>query len=108
MYKFFFFFFNFILVEPQITNNHLTRKAAANVGSDVKLYCRARGSPLPKFIWTFNDKTLSPNITTDKYKITRKEVNKNNNKNNNILNILYKKYFIFLSYQNLRLNQHYQ
>ncbi|XP_014296084.1 nephrin isoform X2 [Microplitis demolitor] len=62
--------------EPQITNNHLTRKAAANVGSDVKLYCRARGSPLPKFIWTFNDKTLSPNITTDKYKITRKELSK--------------------------------
>ncbi|XP_057323480.1 nephrin-like isoform X4 [Microplitis mediator] len=62
--------------EPQITNTHLTRKAAANVGSDVKLYCRARGSPLPKFIWTFGDKTLSPNVTTDKYKITRKELSK--------------------------------
>ncbi|XP_044576167.1 nephrin-like isoform X3 [Cotesia glomerata] len=62
--------------EPQITNNHLTRKAAANVGSEVKLHCRARGSPLPKFIWTFGDKTLSPNVTTDKYKIVRKELSK--------------------------------
>lgn len=67
--------FFYFLVEPQITNNHLMRKAAANVGSEVKLHCRARGSPLPKFIWTFGDKTLSPNVTTDKYKIVRKEVN---------------------------------
>ncbi|XP_034948910.1 nephrin-like isoform X2 [Chelonus insularis] len=62
--------------EPQITSTPLMRKAAANVKDDVKLYCKARGSPLPKFTWTFGDKTIHPNATLDKYKITRKELSK--------------------------------
>lgn len=57
-----------------MSNTAITRKSAANVNSDVKLYCKARGSPLPKFVWTYGEKTLSPNTTSDKYKISRKEV----------------------------------
>ncbi|KAK0090227.1 hypothetical protein PV325_002297 [Microctonus aethiopoides] len=62
--------------EPQMTNTAITKKAAANVGDDVKLYCKARGSPLPKFIWSFGDKTILQNASTEKYKIIRKEQSK--------------------------------
>lgn len=68
--------FYFTTVEPQMTNSALMKKAAANTGADVKLYCKARGSPLPKFVWHFGDKTLLPNMTTHKYEIFTKEVNK--------------------------------
>ncbi|XP_063995244.1 nephrin isoform X2 [Diachasmimorpha longicaudata] len=62
--------------EPQMTNTAIMKKAAANTGSDVKLSCKARGSPLPKFVWYFGEKTLLPNMTSRKYEISRKEVSK--------------------------------
>lgn len=57
-----------------MTNTPLTRKAAANKGISVHLYCKARGSPLPRFSWVFNRKTLSPNTTENKYSITHSDV----------------------------------
>jgi len=61
-------------VKPEMTNTPLTRKAAANKGISVHLYCKARGSPLPRFSWIFNRKTLSPNTTENKYSITHSDV----------------------------------
>ncbi|XP_017758682.1 PREDICTED: nephrin [Eufriesea mexicana] len=55
--------------KPQMLNTPLTRKAAANKGINVQLFCKARGSPLPRFSWTFNGKTLLPNVTEHKYNI---------------------------------------
>ncbi|XP_011311068.1 nephrin isoform X1 [Fopius arisanus] len=62
--------------EPQMTNTAIMRKAAANTGSDVKLHCKARGSPLPKFVWYFGEKLLLPNMTSQKHDVSRKEVSK--------------------------------
>lgn len=55
-------------------NTPLTRRAAANKGANVQLLCKARGSPLPRFTWTFNGKTLLPNVTEHKYGITHTDV----------------------------------
>ncbi|XP_012226439.1 nephrin isoform X3 [Linepithema humile] len=60
--------------KPEMTNTPLTRKAAANKGISVHLYCKARGSPLPRFSWIFNRKTLSPNTTENKYSITHSDL----------------------------------
>lgn len=57
-----------------MTNTPLTRKAAANKGINVQLFCKARGSPLPRFTWIFNGKTLLPNATENKYSITHSDV----------------------------------
>ncbi|KAF7993108.1 hypothetical protein HCN44_005889 [Aphidius gifuensis] len=62
--------------KPQMINTELTKKAAANDGSSVKLYCKARGSPLPKFTWQYGEKTLLPNQTSNKYEISRQELSK--------------------------------
>lgn len=59
-----------------MTNTPLTRKAAANKGINVRLFCKARGSPLPHFTWIFNGKTLLPNATEDKYSITHSDVSR--------------------------------
>lgn len=61
-------------VKPEMTNTPLTRKAAANKGINVQLFCKARGSPLPRFTWIFNGKTLLPNATENKYSITHSDV----------------------------------
>lgn len=61
-------------VKPEMMNTPLTRKAAANKGINVQLFCKARGSPLPRFTWIFNGKTLLPNATEDKYSITHSDV----------------------------------
>lgn len=63
-------------VKPEMTNTPLTRKAAANKGINVQLFCKARGSPLPRFSWIFNGKTLLPNTTVDKYSITHSDVSR--------------------------------
>lgn len=63
-------------VKPEMTNTPLTRKAAANKGINVQLFCKARGSPLPRFTWIFNGKTLLPNATEDKYSITHSDVSR--------------------------------
>ncbi|XP_011068279.1 PREDICTED: nephrin-like isoform X2 [Acromyrmex echinatior] len=60
--------------KPEMTNTPLTRKAAANKGINVQLFCKARGSPLPHFTWIFNGKTLLPNATEDKYSITHSDL----------------------------------
>ncbi|XP_077276716.1 sticks and stones isoform X2 [Temnothorax americanus] len=60
--------------KPEMTNTPLTRKAAANKGINVQLFCKARGSPLPRFTWIFNGKTLLPNATEDKYSITHSDL----------------------------------
>ncbi|XP_068966078.1 nephrin isoform X1 [Bombus flavifrons] len=60
--------------KPQMMNTPLTRRAAANKGINVHLYCKARGSPLPRFSWTFNGKTLLPNVTEHKYGITHTDL----------------------------------
>ncbi|EZA58762.1 Nephrin [Ooceraea biroi] len=60
--------------KPEMTNTPLTRKAAANKGINVQLFCKARGSPLPRFTWTFNGKTLLPNATENKYSITHSDL----------------------------------
>ncbi|XP_018304858.1 nephrin [Mycetomoellerius zeteki] len=60
--------------KPEMTNTPLTRKAAANKGINVRLFCKARGSPLPHFTWIFNGKTLLPNATEDKYSITHSDL----------------------------------
>lgn len=57
-------------------NTALTKKAAANKGDSVKLFCKARGSPLPKFTWMFGSKTLS-NVATQKYEIVYNNVSAN-------------------------------
>lgn len=62
------------VVKPEMTNTPLTRKAAANKGINVQLFCKARGSPLPRFTWIFNGKTLLPNATENKYSITHSDV----------------------------------
>lgn len=60
--------------KPEMTNTPLTRKAAANKGINVQLFCKARGSPLPRFTWIFNGKTLLPNATENKYSITHSDL----------------------------------
>ncbi|XP_006564420.1 nephrin isoform X2 [Apis mellifera] len=60
--------------KPQMMNTPLTRRAAANKGANVQLLCKARGSPLPRFSWTFNGKTLLPNVTEHKYGITHTDL----------------------------------
>ncbi|KAG7187933.1 hypothetical protein KM043_013897 [Ampulex compressa] len=60
--------------KPEMMNTPLTRKAAANKGISVHLFCKARGSPLPRFSWTFNGKTLLPNITEHKYGVTQSDL----------------------------------
>ncbi|XP_014473522.1 PREDICTED: nephrin [Dinoponera quadriceps] len=60
--------------KPEMTNTPLTRKAAANKGINVQLFCKARGSPLPHFTWIFNGKTLLPNATENKYSITHSDL----------------------------------
>ncbi|XP_076242839.1 sticks and stones [Calliopsis andreniformis] len=60
--------------KPQMMNTPLTRRAAANKGINVHLFCKARGSPLPRFTWTFNGKTLLPNITDHKYSIAHTDL----------------------------------
>ncbi|XP_076671541.1 sticks and stones isoform X2 [Andrena cerasifolii] len=60
--------------KPQMMNTPLTRRAAANKGINVQLFCKARGSPLPRFAWTFNGKTLLPNVTEHKYSITHTDL----------------------------------
>ncbi|XP_015436524.1 PREDICTED: nephrin-like [Dufourea novaeangliae] len=60
--------------KPQMINTPLTRKAAANKGINVQLFCKARGSPLPRFSWTFAGKTLLPNVTEHKYSITHTDL----------------------------------
>ncbi|XP_076632643.1 sticks and stones isoform X2 [Colletes latitarsis] len=60
--------------KPQMMNTPLTRRAAANKGINVQLFCKARGSPLPRFAWTFNGKTLLPNVTENKYSITHTDL----------------------------------
>ncbi|XP_066587701.1 nephrin-like [Prorops nasuta] len=56
--------------KPEMVNTPLTRKAAANKGINVQLYCKARGSPLPRFSWSFNGKALLANATEQKYAMT--------------------------------------
>ncbi|XP_026675533.1 nephrin-like isoform X2 [Ceratina calcarata] len=56
--------------KPQMMNTPLTRRAAANKGINVQLYCKARGSPLPRFSWAFDGKTLLPNVTEHKYGVS--------------------------------------
>ncbi|XP_034175874.1 sticks and stones isoform X1 [Osmia lignaria lignaria] len=60
--------------KPQMMNTPLTRRAAANKGINVQLFCKARGSPLPRFTWTFDGKTLLPNVTEHKYGITHTDL----------------------------------
>ncbi|XP_053999054.1 nephrin [Hylaeus anthracinus] len=60
--------------KPQMMNTPLTRRAAANKGINVQLFCKARGSPLPRFAWTFNGKTLLPNVTEHKYSVTHTDL----------------------------------
>ncbi|XP_076647581.1 sticks and stones isoform X1 [Halictus rubicundus] len=62
--------------KPQMMNTPLTRRAAANKGINAQLYCKARGSPLPRFTWSFNGKTLLPNATEHKYSITHSDLSK--------------------------------
>ena len=57
-----------------MANSPLTKKAAANKGINVQLFCKARGSPLPEFYWFFNGKALLPNITDHKYSFTSSNV----------------------------------
>ncbi|CAK9828229.1 Nphs1 [Anthophora retusa] len=60
--------------KPQMMNTPLTRRAAANKGIKVQLFCKARGSPLPRFSWSFNGKNLLPNVTEHKYVITHTDL----------------------------------
>ncbi|XP_076375305.1 sticks and stones isoform X2 [Megalopta genalis] len=62
--------------KPQMMNTPLTRRAAANKGINVQLFCKARGSPLPRFSWSFNGKTLLPNVTEHKYSVTQTDLSK--------------------------------
>ncbi|XP_043493047.1 nephrin isoform X1 [Polistes fuscatus] len=59
---------------PEMMNTPLTRKAAANKGINAPLYCKARGSPLPRFTWIFNGRSLLPNATEHKYSITHSDL----------------------------------
>ncbi|XP_015186948.1 PREDICTED: nephrin isoform X3 [Polistes dominula] len=59
---------------PEMMNTPLTRKAAANKGISAPLYCKARGSPLPRFTWIFNGRSLLPNATENKYSITHSDL----------------------------------
>ena len=61
-----------------MANSPLTRKAAANKGKNVQLFCKARGSPLPEFKWFFGGKALLPNLTDHKYGFTSSNVSKIN------------------------------
>ncbi|XP_017790260.1 PREDICTED: nephrin [Habropoda laboriosa] len=60
--------------KPQMMNTPLTRRAAANKGINVQLFCKARGSPLPRFSWSFNGKNLLPNVTEHKYGIAHTDL----------------------------------
>ncbi|XP_015599513.1 nephrin isoform X4 [Cephus cinctus] len=62
--------------KPEMANPPLTRKAAANKGTNARLYCKAQGSPLPLFTWIFNGKTLLPNQTDQKYNVNHTEISK--------------------------------
>ncbi|XP_076762632.1 sticks and stones isoform X2 [Xylocopa sonorina] len=62
--------------KPQMMNTPLTRRAAAKKGIDMDLLCKARASPLPRFTWTFNGKTLLPNVTEHKYAISHTDLSK--------------------------------
>lgn len=57
-----------------MANSPLTRKAAAVRGVNAQLFCKARGSPLPEFLWYFNGKALLPNLTEYKYGFTSSNV----------------------------------